>query len=376
MQIFDRIVLGVGGVGSAALYHLARRGIRVVGLEQFGVSHDRGSSHGQSRIIRQAYFEHPSYVPLLLRAYELWDQLEAASQQRLFERVGLLEVGMPQGVVLAGIQHSAAAYQLTVEHPDERELRERFGAFTIPAGMQALFEPTAGILHVERCVTAHVRQAVDAGAALEVESRVRQITWHGDEVIVQTDRQAYRAGGLICCAGAWARDLLAGVYPLRVVRKHLHWFPTADIRLHLQAPCPAFFYELSHGCFYGFPQLDPLGVKVAEHSGGESVVDPSIVDRSPDPVDDVRIQAFLADCLPALDRRRAAHAVCMYTLTSDEHFLIDRHPQHRTLWFAAGLSGHGFKFAPVLGEILADLSLEGSTPRPIDFLRLPRAAET
>jgi sarcosine oxidase len=373
MDHYDRIVIGLGGVGSAALYELARRGVRSLGLEQFQIAHDRGSSHGQTRIIRQAYFEHPDYVPLLRRADQMWCELEAETGEHLFDRVGLLEFGPPDGIVLSGVHRSAVQHDLPIENLSAAELQRRYPAFSLPEGMEAIFEPTAGLLHVERCVAAHARRARELGATVVCGAEVQLIEQRpGRPIVVRTQAADYSAEGIVLCAGPWSPALLPEDLPLRVVRKHLHWFETTWAAMNLERGCPVFFYEMPTGFFYGFPRIDARGVKLAEHSGGEVVDDPSVVDRSIDPNDEARIQAFRQQCLPRVEATRRGHAVCMYTLTPDEHFVVDRHSRMEGAVVAAGLSGHGFKFAPVLGEILSDLSLESTTRWQIDFLSASR----
>jgi sarcosine oxidase len=369
------IVLGVGGVGSAALYHLARRGVRAVGIERFAPPHDRGSSHGQTRIIRQAYFEHPDYVPLLKRSYELWRDLEAGAGRKLYHPTGLLEVGPPDGVVLPGVLESARLHNLDVEKLTASEVRRRFPGFVVPDGCEVVFERDAGYLRVEDCVRTHVDEALRLGAELRTGEAVQAWRFDGGQFVVETDRERYTAPRLVLAPGAWAGQLLAELQiPLRVVRKHLHWLRNDDPRLREDSGCPAFFYETPEGYYYGFPQIDDRGVKAAEHSGGDEVADPLQVDRSLDPAELARVQAFLADRLPGVSAQPTGHAVCMYTMTTDEHFLVDRHPRWPQAAFVAGLSGHGFKFTPVLGEILAQLVLDGGSPHPIGFLS-PRRFE-
>jgi sarcosine oxidase len=369
---FDRIVVGLGGVGSAALRSLAKHGIRVLGLEQFGIAHDRGSSHGQTRIIRQGYFEHPNYVPLVQRADALWCELEQELRVRLFDRVGIVEVGPPDGRLLRGVELSATRHQLPIEHFGAVDSERRFPMFSVPAESQTIFEPTAGLLYVERCVSAQAESAQRAGAILRCGETVLQIESSNHQVQVTTDRDKYVAGGVVICGGAWSQTLTLYDLPLRVVRKHLHWFPRHDPRFHIDQGVPVFLYERPHGYFYGFPAVDSRGVKVAEHSGGESVKDPTHVDRTPDSSDRLRVCQFVEECLPYVVPEPADHAVCMYTLTPDEHFVIDWHPRLERTVFAAGLSGHGFKFAPALGETLADLSLHGATQWDIEFLSASR----
>lgn len=371
MKSYEAIVLGAGGAGSAALLHLARRGVRVLGLDRFAPPHSQGSSHGHTRVIRQAYFEHPDYVPLLLRAYQLWDELERETGELLFHRVGLVEAGPPHGVVVPGVLASAAQHRLKVDIWSHDDCRLRLPALQVPEGNLIVFEQDAGFLYVERCVAAHLQQARQAGAELRVET-VRRWRADGQGVQVETDDGTYRAGRLVVTAGAWAGQLLQSLpAPLRVLRKHLHWYPASDPRLSVESPFPAFFIETDdRSFFYGFPAIDQRGVKVAEHSGGVEVADPLQDDKSVDPQDRRRVEQFLKDCLPSVQRQATDHAVCYYTMTADEHFIVDRLPESPQVVLAAGLSGHGFKFIPVLGEALAQLALDGRCDLPVGFLAL------
>lgn len=370
---YDAIVLGTGGVGSAALFHLARRGLRVLGIDRFGPGHDRGSSHGETRIIRQAYFEHPDYVPLLLRAYELWAELEELSGQQLFHQVGLLQVGPREGKVVSGVLDSARQHGLAVEELTARETEGRFPGFVVPPELTSVFEPRAGYLLVEKCVLAHLQAAKDKGADHLSETTVTSWLSEGNGVVVTTDRGEFHACRLVISPGAWAGELLASLgVPLEVRRKHVYWFSPTSPEYAVESGCPTFLYELPHGVFYGFPSLPSSGLKAAEHSGGQTVSDPSADPRLFDQRDCERVQSFLARHLPGVSRDISRNSVCFYTMTPDEHFLVDRHPEHPGVVFAAGLSGHGFKFTGVLGEALADLATNGQTPLPVAFLRLSR----
>ena len=383
MKIFDAIVLGVGGVGSAALWQLARRGLRVLGIDRFGIAHDRGSSHGSTRIIRQAYFEHPSYVPLALRSYELWHEIEEQVREQLLYQVGLVQVGPPDGEVVAGVLRSAAEHQLPVERLAPREAMKRWPALDVPEDAAAVFERRAGYLRVEACVRAHIAAAQRAGAELHTDEAVTG--WRvetGGDVVVETERGTYCAARLIIAAGAWAPELLNELaVPFVVLRKPVFWYSTETPEFGT-SELPCFLYELNElnaegepagACeFYGFPAIDDLGVKVAEHTGGIVVRDPRKVSRELLPADKARVEAFTTACLPALGYRMHAHRVCLYTMSPDRHFIVDRHPRHQQVVFAAGLSGHGFKFTPVLGEALADLAIDGATKLPIGFLGLAR----
>ncbi len=377
MEHFDAIVLGTGGVGSSAVLHLAERGLRVVGLDRFPGGHDRGSSHGETRIIRQAYFEHADYVPLLLSAYKLWSELEQLTNQTLFHQVGLLQIGPPDGEVIRGVQKAAELHGLNVETLSAEQIRQRYPAFTVPAGMCGVFEPKAGYLRVEQAVLAHLSAATSAGAELRTGVEVQSWRAVGSGVEVMTNCGTFAADKLIITAGAWASQLLADLnLKLQVLRKHLYWFgPTKPI-CHEDTGCPTFLYELPTGVFYGFPQRDALGMKVAEHSGGEVVTDPLKDPRNPDAADLARVQFFREQCLPGLGNEVRRQSVCFYTMSPDGNFIIDRHPEHRQVCFAAGLSGHGFKFTSVLGEILADLAIDGITKHPVDFLSLARFDRT
>lgn len=375
MARYDAIVLGVGGVGSAALYHLAKRGARALGIERFVPGHDRGSSHGQSRLIRQAYYEHPDYVPLVQHAFGLWRELEEASGQSLYREVGLLEVGPRDGEVLSGVRASAQLHALPIDELTSREAQARFPAFRIPDSCEAIFEQRAGYLHVEQAVTAHAELAVRLGATLRTGETIRSWRADGSGMVVETDQDSYQADRLIVTAGAWAGQLLAELgIPLEVRRKPLYWFRTTSDAYRPETGCPGFLFDLPHGCFYGVPQIDARGVKVAEHTGGPIVKDPLAVQRAVDPDDERRVAAFVSEHLPAATMQCTDHTVCMYTMTPDAHFVVDRHPRQPAVCFAAGLSGHGFKFTCVLGEVLSQLALDGATPLPIGFLSSKRFA--
>lgn len=367
-------MVGVGGVGSAALYHLARRGVRVLGLDRFVPGHDRGSSHGATRIIRQAYFEHPDYVPLVLRAYELWDDLARLTGQTLREEVGLLEVGPPEGEVVRGVLASANAHALLIDRVGGDEIARRWPGFHVPEGLMGVYERQAGFLHVERCVQAHASEAVAAGAELLADRAVLDWQVDGSGIAVRTDRETLHADQLVVCAGAWANQMLTDLsVPFEVRRKPVFWFESRT-EVYRSDRYPTFLYELPQGIFYGFPQMDAAGVKVAEHTGGEVVADPLNLNREVLQTDLAPVERFVRECLPQTGPRVTQHSVCMYTMSPDAQFVVDRHPAHPQVMFVAGLSGHGFKFTPVLGEIIADLVTSSETQHSIAFLRHARFA--
>ncbi|MFT5465725.1 MAG: sarcosine oxidase [Verrucomicrobiales bacterium] len=372
MNNFDTIVIGTGGVGSAACLHLAKRGLRVLGLDRFPGGHDRGSSHGETRIIRKAYFEHPDYVPLLARAYDLWRNLEVCQGAELYRECGLVAVGPPDGVIVPNVLNAAREHDLDVETIDEAEFASRFPALRLPEGQRAVFEREAGFLFVERSVLAHLDEARKLGA--ELRSGVEVLGWEasGDGVLVRTSEGDFSAGSLVICAGAWSQQLLGELgIPLRILRKHLHWFESDDSTSDSRG-FPGFFYETSDGYFYGFPKIDELGLKVSEHSGGTEITDPLNDERPLEPRDFRRVQSFLREHIPSVSSRATRHDVCFYTSSPDDHFIIDRHPDHPNVVFAAGLSGHGFKMASVLGKVLAQLINHEEPELAIGFLSASR----
>lgn len=360
-------------MGSAACLHLARRGARVLGLEQFSLVHDRGSSHGESRIIRQAYFEHPDYVPLLFRAYDLWHDLEQATNRTLWHRTGLILSGPPDGETICGAKLSASLHNLTLEELTPKDATARWPSFHFPHEHAVAFEPAAGTLLVESCVQAHIDEACHHGADLRANEIVRSWDSDGHSVVVRTDSGEYRARSLIVTAGAWASRCLIDLgVPLNVLRKFVAWFPIRNGEFRAEQGIPTFYFEFPHGTFYGFPSLDGVTIKIAEHSGGEPVIDPASVDRAMHASDVVRLRAFLLAQFPGIDPEPVRHSVCLYTASPDQHFVVDLHPRWQNVAVACGFSGHGFKFAPVMGEALADLVQKGKTSLPIGFLGLNR----
>ena len=375
-QHFDCAVIGTGGIGSAALYEAARRGWSVIGIDRFAPAHDRGSSHGQTRIIRQAYFEHPDYVPLVLDSYTAWAAIEQESGESLLEQTGLLQVGHPGGPVIEGVLRSSREHGLAVESLSVPQMESRFPGFRYPADSIGVYEPVAGFLRVETCVRTLIRLAVRQGAHLAEPDPVQG--WQtGDDGRHRLSTRSGRvlvADRLIVTAGPWAPGLLSDHVPeLRIIAKHQHWFDCHQPRLAREAGCPVFFFETDEGYFYGFPDFDGRGNKLAEHSGGHPVSDPTTVDRNPDPGDLQRVSRFLTRHLLASHPRHSGHSVCMYTMSPDEHFIVDTIDPSGTIAVACGMSGHGFKFAPVLGQALVDM-LDGRFRPDMEFLRLTRFA--
>jgi sarcosine oxidase len=362
----DVIVIGLGAMGGAAFRSLAARGLRVIGIEQFSVAHALGSSHGETRIIRKAYFEHPDYVPLLRKSYELWAELEAAVGRRLYHETGLLLAGPVDGEAVPGARLAAKLHGIAIEDLTSAEIERRFPWMQLPAGAECVYEPEAGFLEVERCVESQIRDGERLGGQACCDERVIDWATNGSTVRIITDKARYEANSLVICAGPWAARLLIDLQiPLEVVRKSVMWF-----RSQGTAPAPScgFFVEREGRAFYGVPSLETGVTKLAEHTGGEQV-DPDGVDRELRDDDLQPVQDFGRAVLKGLEADPIRASVCMYTLTPDRHFIIDRHPDSANVAFACGFSGHGFKFAPVVGESLADLVTAGRTGLPIEFLK-------
>lgn len=372
--VYDVIVLGLGAMGSAAAYHLARRGQRVLGIEAFTPGHTKGSSHGESRIIRMAYMEHPDYVPLLQRAYELWGELEAEAGTELLRQTGGLFIGPEESQVFAGALESSRIHELPHETLDATEIHRRYPALHPGPNDVALFEVTAGVLFPEKCIEAHLRLAGEAGAELRFEEPVRGWTATAEGAEVWTDTNRYSANKLVITAGAWAGKLLHDLgLPLQPERNPVFWIqPRESPELFDPARFPIYIWEVPGlASYYGFPHLERPGVKLGRHHSGDPC-DPDAMAREINPDDVEWIRAFVSQHIPALNGPMASGVVCIYTNTPDEHFIVDNHPELPSVTYAAGFSGHGFKFSSVMGEILADLTIEGSATPAADFLRADR----
>ena len=371
---YDAIVVGLGAMGSAAAYHLSRRGQRVLGLDALAPGHANGSSHGESRIIRLAYYEHPDYLPLVRRAYALWAELQDEAREELLRPLGGLFVGRPECEMVAGSIATMRRQGLAHEVPDAAKIRRRVPAFHPDEADVALFDPAAAILFADRCVAAQRRLAMAHGAEILDETPARGWTATADGAEVWTDAGRVRAHRLVVTAGPWLGKLLADLdLPLQVERIPVfHWWPRESPELFAAGRFPVWMWDAgAAGVFYGLPQLDQPGVKAGRHHNGDWC-DPDTVDRVVNERDERLVRDFLARRIPALDGTVVDRFVCLYTDTPDYHFVIDQHPAYPNVVYAGGFSGHGFKFAPVVGEILADLALTGRTVPAAGFLRRER----
>lgn len=377
MDSFDAIVVGLGAHGSAAALSLARRGLRVVGLERFGRGEAMGSSGGRTRIIRLAYFEDPSYVPLAVEAWDRWLELEVASGVPILTRTGGLYGGLAGSSVLEGSIRSAREHGLPHEVVPADEVRRRWPVFDPPDGASALIEEQAGVLRADAAIEAALSLAEEHGAALRFGERV--VDWRpapGGGFEVETAGGAVVGGAhLVLTAGPWSADFVPDLgLPLEIERIPVLWFeprmPAADLG---PGRLPIWILETpTDGSFYGFPYDRGVGLKVARHHSEAVVASADDLDRELRPADEARVRAFLASHMPAADGPLTDSTICLYTNTPDGHFVIDAHPAASGVAFASACSGHGFKFAPVIGEILADLAVTGASRRPIEGFRAGR----
>ena len=372
--IYDAVVAGLGGMGSAALAHCARTGRRVLGVEQFEQLHALGSSTGKTRIIRQAYFEDAAYVPLLLRAYELWRELEELTGEHVMRLTGLLMAGKPQSEVISGSMHAARAYDLPVEYWDAAQIRARFPQL-LPRGDEVgVYEREGGVVFPERAIRAHLALAARRGAQMRFGTSL--VRWNGEDEGVSLELsggEVVRTRALILTLGPWFGAAMreAGM-PLEIQRNVQAWFAPSTAAYGADV-FPAFLVERDSlpAPLYGFPDFGD-GVKAAFHGLGETT-DPDRLDREIDPERDVEpIARALEDWMPGAAATYREGKACMYSLTPDRNFVIDRHPADARVVLCGGFSGHGFKFACVAGEIAAHLALHGRTPHEIGFLSAAR----
>jgi sarcosine oxidase len=357
-RAYDVAVVGLGAMGSHTALELATRGRRVLGIDRHRPPHTLGSTHGRTRIIREAYFEEPLYVPIVQRAYDLWRRLEERSGARLLTVTGGLMLGASDSEVVVGARASAVEHGLPYEELSARQVRERFPAYAVPDEHEAILEPRAGFLEPEAAVEATLALAAAAGAELRFDEPVRELEGNA----LRTARGTYVADRVVVAAGPWLPELVPGLAALfTAARQPLLWLDPQEPALFTPERFPVFVWEWKPGwAFYGFPDVGD-GFKVAVHHHGEATT-PDTVDRGLRPDDEEAIRELVRRFFPAGDGELRESAVCLYTNTPDEHFVIDRLPDDERVLVASPCSGHGFKFAPAVGEILADLAT-GESPR-------------
>lgn len=369
----DVIVIGVGGMGSAAACHLARRGARVLALEQFDIPHDLGSSHGISRIIRLAYWEHRDYVPLVRRAYELWRELEIAAGERLLVVTGCVDAGDPTSPNIIGVREACRRFQLAHEELDSAALTAKFPGYRLPSDVVAILQPDGGFLLPERCVVAHVEAAQRAGA--DVRAREPVLGWdvQSDHVRVRTNRQTYAGARLVVTAGAWTTSIATHTLGLLTPERQVMLWSQPRVPEYFQVGAfPVFYIRVVEGGFYGFPIHGVPGMKIGKYHHRGGIVDPDTMDRQAHLDDEEVLREGIRRYFPDADGPTMGMKTCLFTNTRDEHFIIDLLEHDPRVAIAAGFSGHGFKFCSVVGEILADLALDGGTRHDISLFSMNR----
>jgi sarcosine oxidase len=371
---YDVASAGLGGIGSAIAAHCASRGASVVGLEQFGPAHDLGSSHGKSRMIRQAYFEDAAYVPLVLGSYELWRELERQTAEKLLRLTGVLSVGEESSEIISGTKRSAGEHGLRLETLTRRQVHGRYPALRVLPDEVALFEPDGGVLDPERAVRAHLQMAQRAGAELRFQTSMRSWEAAPSGVALRLgDGSELSARTLILSLGPWFKETMDALgAPLRIQRNVQAWFSPSH-GSYTAGSFPSFLLDRAGlpAPLYGFPDFGG-GVKAAFHGHGQ-ITTADEVDREVHLEADVEpIATAMEEWMPGAASNFREAKPCMYSLTSDGNFVIDRHPKHANVILCGGFSGHGFKFAPIIGEIAAELALDGGSRHRIDFLSLRR----
>jgi sarcosine oxidase len=370
---FHAIVVGVGGVGSPTVYELAKRGKRVLGLERFDVPHDMGSSHGHTRIIRLAYYEHPSYVMLLRRAYELWREIQSHVGEQLLHITGSLDAGPSDSWVFKGSLQSCLEHNLPHEVLTGKQIAQRFPGYKLPHETLAVLQPDGGFLVPERCIVSYAEAAQALGA--EIHGRERVLEWQplGERVRVTTDRDVYEADRLVITAGAWNStllDCLDGL--LEPERQVLAWLQPSRPEYFAAERFPVFNLLVPEGRYYGFPIHRIPGFKFGRYHHLEEFIDPEVIDREPNLRDEQVLRDLAERYFPDGAGPTMTLKSCMFTNTPDHHFIIDLHPRYPQVSFTSPCSGHGFKFASVIGEIMADLAERGETRHNIELFRLDR----
>ena len=372
-QEFDCIVIGVGGMGSSTLYNLAKRGRRVLGLEQFDIPHAEGSSHGVNRIIRLAYYEHPSYVPLLRRAYELWSEIESVTGEQLLYKTGSIDTAPSGHEVFEGSLESCLLHDIPHRVLNHAQINEQFPGYQLPPGHMGLLQEDGGFVLSERSIVAYANAAMSAGA--EIHAREVVTGWEPDQggVRVFTDRSEYTAERLVITAGAWTSGMIPILEDLAVPeRQVLAWLQPLDGSLYTPEVFPVFNAYFDEGRYYGFPVFGIPGFKVGRYHHLEEVIDPDSKIKTVTGEDEAVLRSAVERYFPKANGTTMTLKTCMFTNTPDEHFIVDLLPGNTQVAVAAGFSGHGFKFASVIGEILADLAITGETEHNIDLLKIDR----
>ncbi|PKG22858.1 N-methyl-L-tryptophan oxidase [Niallia nealsonii] len=374
---YDVIIVGAGSMGMAAGYFLSRSGKKTLLLDSFNPPHHKGSHHGDTRIIRHAYGEGEEYVPLALKAQELWYDLEEKSGKQLFLKTGVLNVGNETSEFIQNIISSSKTYSLPLEVLDSTEVNKRWPGIDLSNEYIGCFEPTSGVLKCEECIEAYRELAEQHGATILPNSKVKELSVHGKRVTIKFEEQTFTSDSLVVSAGAWSGSLLSMLdlhLPLNPVRKTFAWFE-ANEQLYNHKDFPAFSFETPNGLYYGFPSIEGAGLKVGRHDGGETInPEEEMLGFGELKKDKADLSQFLSQFMPSADQLKYGKT-CMYTLTPDEDFIIDVHPAYPNVAIASGFSGHGFKFSSAIGQILSELIISGRSEQNITPFSINRFKE-
>jgi len=375
---YDVIVIGVGSMGSSACYHISKQGHSVLGLEQFDIPHEMGSHTGQSRIIRKAYFEHPNYVPLLERAYHNWQSLEQEISNQIYFKTGLLYFGPSTHLLIKGTQKSAIKYGIEVNEFDRKEQLDKFPQFKVPKNYTNLIEVDAGFVTPERAILSYTEQALKYKAIIHTKEKTLEWSKKDGIIQVKTNKQIYKCKKLVLTTGAWTSKF-SDIKNLDVTRQILAWAkPEKQDMFELNTfPCWTFADPSVNGIYYGFPSLpsssfeEPSGIKFAHHTKGK-LTDPDIVNKNVSKKEEKTLVEAITKFIPKGIETITTTKTCLYTYSPDEDFILDFYNNNEDVVIASGFSGHGFKFASVIGEILSELAINGKSIHPINFLKSNR----
>jgi sarcosine oxidase len=370
---YDVIVIGIGGMGSATCWQLARRGLRVLGLERFDLGHSMGSSHGLNRIIRLAYFEDPAYVPLLRRAYALWREAETLTNEQLLFITGSIDGGLPDGRVVQGALESCREHGLAHEVLTATEAHARFPGYRLPDDYLAVLQPDGGFVASDRAILAHASLAIDAGAEIHARETVLGIEPKNGRVVVTTNLGTYEAGRVVVSAGAWVSDLIPSLKGTAVAeRQVVGWFQPNKPELFKPDRFPVSNVLTDFGHFYQFPSWGIPGFKIGMYHHLEETGHPDALSREPTARDEALLRGAIERLFPEANGPTLRLSACLFTNMPDEHFLIDTMPGAPEIIVASPCSGHGFKFASVIGEILADMATDRPSPFDLSLFSFDR----
>lgn len=366
-KIYDVVVIGLGAMGSSALYHLSGKNLKILGIDRFNPPHIFGSSHGETRIIREAYFEHPLYVPLIQRAYKLWYELQEKSDETLIVETGGLMLGDLESETVTGSELSAVSHNLDYKKFDSSEIKQEFNAFKVDDNTIGIFERKAGYLFPEKCISENLKQAKINDAEIITDTVVKDWKINYEYISVITDNEEYKAKKIIISAGAWVKDLIKINLPIKVSREVLFWIEDKENNLK-DRPIYIWEYEKDK-IFYGFPTINNRAKLAFHHQN--NLTAPNLINREISESEKQKMLSVAHKYLNLIGSVVKAE-VCMYTNTPDHHFVIDYHPDNKNIIIASPCSGHGFKFSSVIGEILSDMALDKDVSKDIEPFRISR----